>query len=128
MYAIILLTIFIIQVAIGVYVFLQVKDTGDFRSKIRNNVQKTFDNRFQNPEANETMHVTQRLLHCCGVDGPDDYNGRVPDSCCENGRCGTLNLNVYQDGCASKLYDFLINSSQVIGGVAIGIAAIEVNL
>nr|CAH7737086.1 unnamed protein product [Callosobruchus chinensis] len=127
-YSIILLTIFILQVAIGVYLFLQIKDTHQFKSAIRENVQKTFDKRFRNPEANETMMVTQKFLQCCGVDGPDDYNGVVPTSCCQNSRvqCPSVNNNVFPDGCAYKLYYKLESSSQVIGGVAIGIAAVEV--
>ncbi|KAJ8917835.1 hypothetical protein NQ315_010747, partial [Exocentrus adspersus] len=127
-YAIILLTIFIIQVAIGVYVFLQIKDTNEFRSKIRSNVQKTFDSRFKNPEANETMQVTQRALRCCGVDGPDDYNGAVPLSCCQNPdhQCPSINNEVNHEGCAMKLFEELKNKSQLVGGVAIGIAAVEI--
>ncbi|KAJ8968170.1 hypothetical protein NQ314_002427 [Rhamnusium bicolor] len=128
-YAIILLTIFIIQVAIGVYVFLQIKNTNDFRAKIRQNVQTTFDQRFKNAEANETMQVTQKYLQCCGVDGPEDYGGSpIPLSCCQNSerQCPSLNNDVFHEGCAVKLFNVLQNSSQVIGGVAIGIAAIEI--
>jgi len=127
-YAIVLLTIFIIQVAIGVYVFLQVKNENEFRAKIKANVQNTFDNR-NNPEANETMQVTQRYLHCCGVNGPEDYpSNQIPLSCCHNSdhQCPSLNNEVYHDGCYPKLVELLLNSSQVIGGIAIGIAAIEI--
>nr|CAI5870207.1 unnamed protein product [Callosobruchus analis] len=67
-------------------------------------------------------------MQCCGVDGPDDYNGVVPTSCCQNSRvqCPSVNNNVFPDGCAYKLYYKLESSSQVIGGVAIGIAAVEI--
>ncbi|KAJ8975791.1 hypothetical protein NQ317_005173 [Molorchus minor] len=41
-YAIVLLTIFIIQVAIAVYVFIQVKDSNELRMNIRKSIQKNF--------------------------------------------------------------------------------------
>ncbi|XP_018567946.1 CD63 antigen [Anoplophora glabripennis] len=127
-YAVILLTIFIVQVAIAVYLFIQVKDTREFRNTITNNVQKTFDSRFKNPEANETMHVLENFLTCCGVYGPDDYNNfPLPLSCCKrhiNNEC--LKTEVNHDGCAHKLTNELQDKAQLVGGVAIGIAAVEV--
>lgn len=69
-------------------------------------------------------------MHCCGVLGPDDYaNEPLPLSCCQNSKvqCPSLNNNVYNEGCANKLYTKLTESSQIVGGVAIGIAAVEVS-
>jgi len=128
-YAIILLTIFIIQVAIGVYAFLKIKDTNEFHNSIRQNLQKTFEAYDKNPEAKEAVEVTQRFFSCCGVDGPDYYQGELPLSCCEEGvdACRRIDYaHLHHDGCVQKVYNFLENSSQVIGGVAIGVAAIEI--
>ncbi|CAH1105273.1 unnamed protein product [Psylliodes chrysocephalus] len=130
-YAIILLTIFILQVAIGVYAFLQIRDKPAFNKAIEENVRKTFDNMRQSHEANETMQITQRWLKCCGVFGPYDYEDRsekVPVSCCQNinVQCPSTNNEVHTEGCAPKLQQELEKSSKVIGGVAIGIAVIEI--
>lgn len=126
-YAVILLTIFIIQVAIGVYIFIQVKDTNEFRKAVTKNVQKTFDNRFTNPEANETMHFVENFLHCCGVYGPDDYNSAsLPPSCCSSKTSHCVIANANDDGCAKKLSSELQNKAELVGGIAIGIAAIEI--
>lgn len=125
-YAIILLTIFIIQVAIGVYVFLQVKNENQLRSSIRHNLDKTFkDASINNREAMESRDVVQRWLKCCGVDGPDEY-GTKPGSCCAHEPCPSINNDVYYEGCAEKLSNFVVQKSQLIGGVAIGIAAAEI--
>ncbi|KAJ8975790.1 hypothetical protein NQ317_005172 [Molorchus minor] len=74
------------------------------------------------------MQVTQRFLQCRGVDGPDDYpTTKLPDSCCINGQCSTFEHRYHKDGCALKVYEFLRKSTNIVGGVAIGIAAVEVS-
>lgn len=136
-YAIILLTIFIIQVAIGVYAFLQIRDTDGLRRSIRDSMQKTFDqySSYNKPEIRESVDLTQTFLHCCGVEGPEYWrwpNGSVPLSCCEKQQtgsyssCSSADTKLYHQGCARAMFQFLENSSQIIGGVAIGIAAIEI--
>lgn len=128
-YAIILLSIFIIQLAIGIYAFLQIKDPHDFRNTIRKSYQDTFNHRNQNHEANETIQLTQRWLKCCGVDGPDDWNSNsLPPSCCENtpNVCYSSSPNLHHEGCAQKMFEFLKSGSNFVGYAAIGIALIEV--
>ncbi|CAH1286644.1 unnamed protein product [Diabrotica balteata] len=128
-YAIILLTIFILQVAIGVYAFLQIKDKNSFNSVLTKSMQETFDKMYVSQEANETMQVTQRFLKCCGVRGPEDYGDRkIPLSCCHNIKvqCPSTNNDVNHEGCAAKLQTELEKSSKIIGGVAIGIAVVEI--
>ncbi|CAH0554486.1 unnamed protein product [Brassicogethes aeneus] len=126
-YAIILLTIFIVQVAIGIYAFLQIKDTNEFRHSIRQNYQKAFDKRDQTPQANETIQLVQSVMHCCGVDGPDDWN-YLPPTCCENKdkNCGKASSNLFQIGCSEALFTFFEKSFKIIGGVVIGVAAAEI--
>ncbi|XP_030758850.1 CD63 antigen-like [Sitophilus oryzae] len=126
-YSIILITIFIIQVAIGVYAYLQIKNENQLRSTIRNKVDSTFNEARHNlPEALEARNVLQRWLQCCGVDGPDEYNQNYPDSCCRMDRCPSLNNDIFSDGCANKLYNFLVSKSQLIANIAIGVAVVEI--
>ncbi|XP_028138396.1 CD63 antigen isoform X1 [Diabrotica virgifera virgifera] len=104
-YAIILLTIFILQVAIGVYAFLQIKDKNSFNSVLTKSMQDTFDKIYVSQEANETMMVTQRFFKCCGVRGAEDYGDTpVPPSCCNdiNYPCPVTNLQI---GDHSYLYN-----------------------
>ena len=59
-YAIILLVIFIIQVAIGVYAFIKInQDPQEFRMSIRNSLQKTFEGYYENNEKRETVDAIQ---------------------------------------------------------------------
>ncbi|XP_023011653.2 CD63 antigen [Leptinotarsa decemlineata] len=130
-YSIVLLTIFILQVAVGVYAFLQIKDKGKFEQTIHQSVETTFNNMYKNQESNETMQVAQRFLRCCGVNGPSDYSSiskPIPNSCCPNihVECNTLNNNAYDVGCAQELVRQLERYSKIIGGVAIGIAVVEI--
>ncbi|XP_066254935.1 23 kDa integral membrane protein-like [Euwallacea similis] len=123
-YAFVLLTIFIIQVAIGVYAFLQIKNEGQLRQSIHQNVDRVFkDNTLS---AIETRDATQRWLRCCGVTGPDEYGSNKPSSCCLHEVCPSINNNFFYEGCADKLYSFLVSKSQLIAGVAIGVAAAEI--
>lgn len=72
---------------------------------------------------------SQFQLSCCGVHGPDDYNNLpLPVSCCVrtiNNEC--LRTEANHDGCADSLTRALVGSAQLVGGVAIGIAAVEVS-
>jgi len=135
-YATILLIIFILQVAIGVYAFLQIKNTDQLHTTLRKKLQETFDKYTQenqhNEEAKETVELTQRFLECCGLDNWDQMklpNDSLPLSCCKRGveHCRTPNFyDVHNKGCARALLEYVENNSQVIGGVAIGIAILEI--
>ncbi|KAJ3643487.1 hypothetical protein Zmor_026195 [Zophobas morio] len=128
-YAIILLVIFIIQVAIGVYAFIKInQDPQEFRMSIRNSLQKTFEGYYENNEKRETVDAIQSWAHCCGLDGPDEYkNATLPDSCCPNDvrPCVKGELNAFHDGCLRILQEFFESSAKIIGGVALGIALAE---
>ncbi|KAF7285725.1 CD63 antigen-like [Rhynchophorus ferrugineus] len=125
-YSIILITIFIIQVAIGVYAYMQIKNATQLRSSIRVSVDRTFaEARQNNPEAIETRNFVQRWLRCCGVDGPDEYQN-LPDSCCPMDRCISVSNEVFNDGCAIKLYSLVDSKSKLIAHIAIGVAVVEI--
>jgi len=130
-YSIILLSLFIIQVAIGVFAFLQVKDTNDYKGELEKGLKKAFDHYDQNKETREAVDVTQHFLECCGVKGPQDWhfsNGSLPHSCCsgKSENCYPASPTVYHDGCVDMLYKFLEKTAKVLGYVIIGIAATEI--
>ncbi|XP_044754487.1 CD63 antigen-like [Coccinella septempunctata] len=129
-YAVILLSIFIIQVAIGVFAFLQVKDTADYKQNLEKGFRKAVDHYGTNKEASEAVDAAQVFLECCGVNGPQDYhfsNGSVPLSCCSAKveSCSSTSSTVHSDGCVDKLYNFLEKTANILGYVVIGIAATE---
>ncbi|RZC37532.1 Tetraspannin domain containing protein, partial [Asbolus verrucosus] len=132
-YSIILLTIFIVQVALGVYAFIQIKDERGLRDNIHKFLSNTFNKYDTNERAKETTDLIQRFLQCCGVENYSEMtrqNGSLPVSCCKQSghSCRPADFNnIYITPCNSAANSFLQNSAQVIGGVAIGIAVIEMS-
>ncbi|KAF2899182.1 hypothetical protein ILUMI_06995 [Ignelater luminosus] len=133
-YAIILLTIFILQVALGVYAFLQYKDSNEeIRRDISQELTKTFNkyNPNKNTEVEEAVDVLQSKLECCGPENPNFWNGKftgnaAPSSCCpgEPADC-RIGAGAYSEGCVPKLFSFLEDSVKIVGIVVIVIAAVE---
>ncbi|KAK9877356.1 hypothetical protein WA026_017753 [Henosepilachna vigintioctopunctata] len=123
-YAVILLSIFIIQIAIGVFAFLQLKDSTDFHRDLEKGLRKPFENY---PKNREVVDGLQEILQCCGINGPEYWNNQIPPSCCtnEDKTCSISSRNLHQHGCVDELYHFLEKSSTILGYVIIGIAATE---
>jgi CD63 antigen len=127
-FASLLLTILIIQVAVAIYVFVTVKNSGeiDFKDAYAKNL---FDNYNKEQEAKELVDTIQEQLECCGVDGPSDFSRlphAIPGSCCgkkNNEICDPV--YAYKNGCADSLKDLFNSALKVLGGVALGIAAAE---
>jgi CD63 antigen len=132
-YAIILLVIFIVQVAIGVYAFIKInQDEQGFRRSVHDTLAKTFEGYGRNNEKTESVDAMQSWLQCCGLDQYNSMalqNGDYPRSCCREGvnTCRSTDYtNFYNTPCMQATHQFLQKSSNVIGGVAIGIAVIEI--
>ncbi|KAK1128906.1 hypothetical protein K0M31_020042 [Melipona bicolor] len=118
-----LLFILLVQIAIGVYAFVVVKNN-DNQVDITRDYQKVFDNYNENKNF---IDFVQSNLHCCGVNSPRDYVIRpIPASCCgkeQNETC-TEN-NTYQTGCAIEIKNAISTAGTVLGSVAIAIAGVE---
>ncbi|KAF2899183.1 hypothetical protein ILUMI_06996 [Ignelater luminosus] len=133
-YAIILLLMFILQVALGVCAFLLYKNSNDeMRQDISEELRKTFNKYDPNQKTNieEAVDALQKNLQCCGVEGPDFWRGKftgntAPSSCCpgEPVDCH-IGAGAYTQGCARKLFDSLQHSAKIIGIIVIVIAAVE---
>lgn len=61
------------------------------------------------------------------MSGPDEYPQLKPPSCCAHEPCPAPNNPYFHEGCADKLYSFLVHKSQLIAGIAIAVAAVEVS-
>ncbi|KAF5307691.1 hypothetical protein FQR65_LT06746 [Abscondita terminalis] len=127
-YAVILLALLIAQVAIGIYAFIQTKD-----SKINNNdvakIVKEMMEKYDNPNdpTKEVVDLFQKELQCCGADGSSDWANwgkPIPPSCCEESS-GSACTTPFKDGCSKDIYDFLIKSAKIVGIVIITIGAVE---
>ncbi|XP_055307934.1 23 kDa integral membrane protein-like [Sitodiplosis mosellana] len=88
----------------------------------------------ENPSFNATWHLLQTELKCCGINGPEDWDGVLPEntlpgSCCQKGQgdeCSKFDPSVLKDGCKTKFLDYL--RSYLVAVVGVGIGAIVVQL
>lgn len=73
-------------------------------------------------------------LKCCGVNSSSDYsklsgwNGTIPWSCCgqEDKHSCDDPKKIYNDGCMGKLVEFVSGIANWLGGIALGVAAVQV--
>lgn len=129
-FACLLLTILIIQVAISIYVFVVVKNSGeiDFRKIYTTNLFMKYNT---NQEEKNFVNTIQEGLQCCGIDKPQDFPNLlhgipIPGTCCGKIESDTCDpIESYRTGCVEALEDFFNSALTVLGGVALGIAATE---
>ncbi|GLV41923.1 Tetraspanin 39D [Carabus blaptoides fortunei] len=131
-YAVILLALFVIQLAAGVIGFLQVKEhEGTLNKTFVPHIYKEFEKYGTDINKQAIFDAIQTGFECCGVENYDDYDrihiNPLPVSCCphisEGNSCSPI--SAYQEGCATKLFNMVVESLEVLAYVAVGIAAIE---
>lgn len=115
-----LLFILLVQVAVAVYAFVVVKNT--------DGVTKEYRQIFYNQTAanQELVNTIQSTFQCCGVESPEDYPNVIPWSCCnkkEGEFCSSG--EAFRDGCANEIKKVLKFVGEALGGLAIGIAGVE---
>ncbi|XP_023029845.2 tetraspanin-9 isoform X1 [Leptinotarsa decemlineata] len=135
-YAFVMITIFIIQVVLVVLAFLAIQN-GD--KQLDKEVEKYLNKLYQNlfvPERKAQLDIVNTLqteFECCGIN--ENYNlvtqnittGRLIYSCCpseyeENCTKG----NCYKADCAVELRTFIEDNAKLIGGIAVGVAVVEI--
>ncbi|XP_046744560.1 CD63 antigen-like isoform X1 [Diprion similis] len=133
-FAVFLLAILIIQIAIGVWAFLIYKDVGtdEWKSNITTAYKDIFAKYWSSDDDRAIVDVVQTQLNCCGVNSAADYssssNGTIPWSCCGNAEgvsCSSSTSTIYTTGCLDALENIFGKFAQIIGGIAIGVAATE---
>ncbi|KAK3511159.1 hypothetical protein QTP70_032144 [Hemibagrus guttatus] len=91
----------------------------------------------QNEDFSNVLNSTMEQLKCCGYNNYTDFTGSpfeasnklYPKVCCseDTSRC---NLNAAEqkdvDGCFSALLQLIEDNASLLGGVALGIAALEI--
>jgi len=130
-FAVLLALIFILEIVAGA---LGVA----YRNKVQGIAEKQLKKEIENYNKNGEsllLNWAQQKLKCCGQNGPTEYNGHTANSteifcgagqgvasCHDGNKCtGTL----YSDGCQDKLVKFVKENMLLIGGVALGIAFIQ---
>jgi len=140
-----LLIIFCAEIACGILGFL-------FRNKIDTEIKKESETVIKtkygtgNFDLDHAVDTTQRKFKCCGANGETDYSGsmwessgsgshigRVPQSCCKEGSsfCSQKAIlmgigQTYTKGCAEEIKKYAMDHMLIIGGIAIGVGAIQI--
>ncbi|XP_017779169.1 PREDICTED: tetraspanin-9-like [Nicrophorus vespilloides] len=123
-YSVVLLVIFILQIALGVYVFLSIKNESDLKDSITKDLNKSLDKYKKGDKlAIESFDLMQKSIKCCGVSSYKDFLPSIPDTCCETSPCNALNS--YKMGCGEKMFDTIEDNASTIGYVALGLCVTE---
>lgn len=81
------------------------------------------------------LHIFVFQLHCCGVNGPTDWekvfqNKTLPQTCCPtvsvDEEC--VDGKAYQKGCLLSLQAALEHNTVLVGGFGVGVACVQVQM
>jgi len=97
--AMVIITIGVIVVAVLVHVY---------PNKLRSGMEKVFKDFINNKTGKDAVDEIQTNLKCCGINGPQDYKGDVPESCAG-----------HKEGCVDKVMAGLKNVQNPVFIVAI---------
>ncbi|KAJ8917822.1 hypothetical protein NQ315_010731 [Exocentrus adspersus] len=124
-YAVILLVIFLAQIAIGVFAFLQIKDKDNFKDEVTRSLTTIFNNYYndQTNASRNTVDFMQQELECCGLSGPIYWLTNTPASCYKD---GTTTSSIFKDGCVDEFFNFLESSVRIIGITVLAISTTEI--
>ncbi|XP_063821535.1 CD63 antigen-like [Ostrinia nubilalis] len=129
-FSIFLLVIFVAVLAVGIAGYVK-------HQYMENSIIRYLKDYPTNPDVKHSFDIIQTDLKCCGIYGPGDWknNGMpIPNSCCSAqeikgdvvAACKPENSeNVYQTGCYKNVVSFLNSIAAVLGGVGLGIAAVQ---
>ncbi|KAG5884591.1 hypothetical protein JTB14_032684 [Gonioctena quinquepunctata] len=133
-YAFIMITIFIAQVVLIVLAFLAVRNGSlELDTEIEKYLTKLYERFLKGGSDADAVNGLQREFECCGIDSSNYTLVTIPnsinliDSCCEkqyNNRC--TKDKAYEELCTEAIRDFIQSNSKIIGGIAIGVALVEI--
>lgn len=126
-FSLLLLVIILTELGIGVYSYTK---TGE----LSNALDRGFNKTLQHYKENEKVwDMVQTELHCCGINGPDDFppvlNTTVlPKSCCPLlTETNCTKADAIQDGCEQTLFKLLDSKKIIFGAVAIAVGLVQVS-
>ncbi|KAL7852455.1 hypothetical protein SRHO_G00182400 [Serrasalmus rhombeus] len=134
---IVVLIIFIAEVAGAIVVLVFKPQVNEALQKLNEEVVNLIKKDYGSDDAFTTvMNETMHQLECCGYNNYTDFTGspfqkstlRYPESCCPlTGSCIESEAESQKTrGCFTALVKLLEDNAAVLGGVAIGIAALEI--
>ncbi|XP_075168290.1 tetraspanin 42Ej [Haematobia irritans] len=93
----------------------------DFMEMTKERVNNTWQQELVKPLS---MNDIQIQYECCGMTGPQDYNNKLPSSCCRLGDCSN-EINVFGKGCGTAAIKFIDDESDNLILTLVGLVALE---
>lgn len=143
-YFVLLLFIFILEIAAGIFAYVKKdKVIKEIKKNVNKAVQKSYGGSTPADKSFTTaVDKAQKKLQCCGTNGADDWKTSVwyttksdkinvvPSSCCMGSTTNcTSSANykkaAYSKGCVKALEDYVKSHIAIIGGIGVGIAFIQ---
>lgn len=146
-YSALLCIIFICEFAGGIAAFVY---RSDIKEDVEENLNATMTDYIFHNNGGSTDDPTtrewdnmQQIVQCCGAYGYEDWfnydnHNTIPESCCINELSGCANniqpdtspddasKTIYTSGCIDQAINVLDDNAVIIGGVAIGLAFLEI--
>ncbi|XP_035205815.1 CD63 antigen-like [Stegodyphus dumicola] len=123
-FGILLFIIFVIEIAGGIAAYVNRSGFEDF---LKANMNSSIEQ--QKKDAIKIWDEIQTKWHCCGVDDASDYiknDVNISQSCCKPEIMLTCTEDLaYKKGCFKEMYEHIKGIIGKVGGVAIGIAVVE---
>ncbi|XP_063216155.1 CD63 antigen-like [Bacillus rossius redtenbacheri] len=129
-FAVLLLAIFVLELAGGITGYLLKDDVKDLLGKSLNETALHYET---NKDYKNSWDIMQTDLKCCGIVEPSDWNNilknatEFPRSCCQNmptsEHCSVELAS--PTGCLSALQKFFVHYAYVLGGMGIGIGLVQ---
>ena len=124
-FAVLLLVIIIVEVVACVLAFMY---SSQARDEMDKGIHFMFERARQGDDklAVEAVDYFQETLQCCGETGPGSWGSPslLRASCC-GGHSPCMLEQANQNGCKVAIEDFLVKHGKIMGGVAIGVAIVE---
>ncbi|KAK9708989.1 Tetraspanin family [Popillia japonica] len=132
-FSVLILLIFGMEAVVGIAGYIR---RNEVKSMLESRFNESMHAYYQNQtEVQQSWNILQHELKCCGMNGPSDWTDithkdTLPHTCCpdttNNGSCKITTINKYQDSCLEKLKVIIEKYGSVIGGVGIGVAAVQI--
>lgn len=127
---VLLIIVFAMEIGIGVGAYLKY---GHLEQVLEKGFQNTLETYETSLDSRHAWDLIQGELNCCGVNGPSDWmrvyqNGSLPRDCCtvmplDMKECTVMYAQ--PNGCLPELLQLLQTKPLVIGGIAVGVALLQ---
>ncbi|CAG9763699.1 unnamed protein product [Ceutorhynchus assimilis] len=120
-YASILVVIFLIQVALGVFGLLKINDNNDLKTQVEGQMNSIFLKYNQTKNDTEAVDLIQQSLQCCGTTSSQFWpTAAIPQSCYSEDN------QLFEKGCSEVMFNYIVASVKIIAIMAIAVSVTEV--